>query len=89
MKTVVKILLTFDTPDDPAARAEFYKVVKNLEPHMPQNCEISDFKMVEHGTGWMPGRQRFQARTVAPEAGRVRVPREPGLGPGIDWVERS
>ncbi len=41
--------------------------------------------MVEHGIGWLPGRQRAQTRTISPEAGRLAVPHEPGLGPDIDW----
>ena len=40
--------------------------------------------MVEYGEGWMPGRQSLQTRLVAPEAGILTVPTEPGLGPGLD-----
>jgi len=41
--------------------------------------------MVEHGIGWLPGRQRAQTCTISPEAGHLATPSEPGLGPGIDW----
>ena len=51
MKTVVKILLAFEVPDDPAARQKFSEVLKSLEPHLPRDAEIRDFKMVEDGNG--------------------------------------
>ena len=51
MKTVVKLLMAFDAPDDPAARRRFREIVKALEPHLPKDCQVRDFKMVEDGTG--------------------------------------
>ena len=51
MKTVVKILMTFEVPDDPAARRRFGEVVEALKPNLPTDCEVRDFKMVEDGTG--------------------------------------
>ena len=40
--------------------------------------------MVEHGT-WLRGFQRAQTRVITPEKGKLAVPHEPGMGPGIDW----
>lgn len=51
MKTVIKILLAFEVPDDPAARQKFSEVLNALEPYLPRDGEIRDFKMVEDGTG--------------------------------------
>lgn len=51
MKTVVKILMEFESPDDPAARMLFRKIQEQLEPAMPQDWHVRDFKMVEDGTG--------------------------------------
>ena len=51
MKAVIKILLDFEAVDDPDARRKFEKVVEELLPHFPSDCEIRDFKMVEDGTG--------------------------------------
>jgi len=51
MKTIVKILMAFEVPDDPAARQKFREVVAALEPCLPTECEVRDFKMVEDGTG--------------------------------------
>lgn len=51
MKTVVKILMEFDVPDDPAARAKFRQVVGALAPHFPEDAFVRDFKIVEDGKG--------------------------------------
>ncbi len=51
MRTIVKILLTLEAPDDPAARRRFRELTKALEPHIPADVEIRDLKMVEDGTG--------------------------------------
>ena len=51
MRAVVKILLTFELPDDIAARRKFRQVLEALEPHLPPDGEVRDFKMVEDGTG--------------------------------------
>lgn len=47
--------------------------------------------MVEYGPAWVQERQVAQTRTIAPKAGYLRTPHEPGLGPSIDWnrYERS
>ena len=47
--------------------------------------------MVEYGPPWLRARQRGQTRMIAPEAGSISTPHEPGLGPSIDWnrFERS
>jgi len=46
--------------------------------------------MVEYGITFTKARQAQQTRVLFPEAGRLKMPEEPGLGPGIDWnrVER-
>jgi len=41
--------------------------------------------MVEHGLAWLPALQRAQTRCIAPKAGYLATPHEPGLGPDIDW----
>lgn len=51
MQTVVKILMTLEVSDDPAARQRFRQVVAALVPALPADCEVRDFKMVEDGTG--------------------------------------
>jgi len=51
MRTIVKILMAFEVPDDLAARKTFREVAEALKPHFPENCEVRDFKMVEDGTG--------------------------------------
>ncbi|MBN1868186.1 hypothetical protein JW916_12950 [Candidatus Sumerlaeota bacterium] len=51
MKAIVKILLALEIPDDPAARRRFQEIVSALEPVLPGECEVRDFKMVEDGTG--------------------------------------
>jgi hypothetical protein len=51
MQTVVKILMNFEVSDDPAARQRFRQVVEAIEPVLPEDCEVRDFKMVEDGTG--------------------------------------
>jgi len=51
MKTVIKILIEMEVPDDPAARARFRQVCETLEPAIPENWNVRDFKMVEDGTG--------------------------------------
>lgn len=51
MRTVVKILMAFEAPDDPAARRKFRDAVEKLTPHLPEDGELRDFKMVEDGTG--------------------------------------
>ena len=51
MKTIVKMLLAFDVPDDPAARQKFREVVAQLESAIPRDAEIRDLKMTEDGTG--------------------------------------
>lgn len=46
--------------------------------------------MIEYGVTFTKGRQAHQTRVLWPEAGRLEMPTEAGLGPGIDWdrVER-
>jgi hypothetical protein len=46
--------------------------------------------MIEYGVTFTKARQAFQTRVLFPEAGRLEMPAEPGLGPGIDWsrIER-
>jgi hypothetical protein len=51
MRTIVKILIAFDVPDDPAARMRFREVAAALVPHIPPGCEVREFKMIEDGTG--------------------------------------
>ena len=51
MRTIVKILMAFEVPDDPAARQRFRQVVAAMEPTLPRDCEVRSFKMVEDGTG--------------------------------------
>ena len=51
MKTIVKILISLETPDDPAARQKFREVVAALKPHFPTDGEVREFKMVEDGSG--------------------------------------
>lgn len=51
MKTIVKILLSFETADDASARQKFREINEALKPHLPRDCEVRDFKMVEDGTG--------------------------------------
>ena len=51
MRTIVKILMAVEAPDDPEARRRFREVVEALQPSIPENCEVRDFKMVEDGTG--------------------------------------
>ncbi len=41
--------------------------------------------MVEYGVWFTRDRQAFQKRTLMPERGRLAMPTEPGLGPGMDW----
>ena len=47
--------------------------------------------MVEYGPPWLRARQHGQTRMIAPEAGHLSTPHEPGLGPPVDWdrFERS
>jgi hypothetical protein len=51
MRAIVKILLAVEAVDDLAARKKFREVVSALEPALPPDCEVRDFKMVEDGTG--------------------------------------
>ena len=46
--------------------------------------------MIEYGVTFTKARQAFQTRVLFPEAGRLEMPAEPGLGPDIDWnrIER-
>jgi L-alanine-DL-glutamate epimerase-like enolase superfamily enzyme len=46
--------------------------------------------MIEYGITFTKARQAQQTRVLFPEAGRLKMPTEPGLGPGIDWdrIER-
>ena len=46
--------------------------------------------MVEYGVTFTKGRQAFQTRVLFLDAGRLIMPTESGLGPGIDWkrIER-
>lgn len=46
--------------------------------------------MIEYGVTFTKARQAFQTRILFPEAGRLTMPHEPGLGPDIDWdrIER-
>jgi L-rhamnonate dehydratase len=47
--------------------------------------------MIEYGVTFTKARQAYQTRVLWPEAGRLEMPTEPGLGPGIDWdrIERG
>ena len=51
MRAIVKILLAFEVPDDPAARRRFRDLARALEHDLPTDGEVRDFKMVEDGTG--------------------------------------
>ena len=51
MRTVVKILMEFEVLDDPAARMRFRQICETLEPAIPSEWRIRDFKMVQDGTG--------------------------------------
>jgi hypothetical protein len=51
MKTIVKILLEIDVPDDLAARRKFREAAAQLAPHFPADAVVRDFKIVEDGTG--------------------------------------
>ena len=42
--------------------------------------------MIEYGVTFTKGRQAYQTRVLWPQAGRLEMPMEPGLGPGIDWA---
>jgi L-alanine-DL-glutamate epimerase-like enolase superfamily enzyme len=46
--------------------------------------------MIEYGVTFTKGRQSQQVRVLFPEAGQLKMPTEPGLGPDIDWsrIER-
>ena len=46
--------------------------------------------MIEYGISFTRDRQAQQTRVLFPHAGRLDMPTEPGLGPGIDWqrIER-
>ncbi len=46
--------------------------------------------MIEYGVTFTKARQAYQTRVLFPEAGRLEMPAEPGLGPGINWsrIER-
>jgi L-rhamnonate dehydratase len=46
--------------------------------------------MIEYGVTFTKARQAYQTRVLFPEAGRLEMPTEPGLGPDIDWnrIER-
>lgn len=46
--------------------------------------------MIEYGISFTKDRQAQQTRVLFPKAGRLEMPTEPGLGPGIDWdrIER-
>jgi hypothetical protein len=46
--------------------------------------------MIEYGVTFTKARQAQQTRVLFPEAGRLTMPTEPGLRPGIDWdrIER-
>lgn len=46
--------------------------------------------MIEYGVTFTKARQAQQTRVLFPKAGRLEMPTEPGLGPGIDWnrIER-
>ena len=54
------------------------------------NCVASQSEslcpMIEYGVTFTKGRQAYQTRVLWPEAGRLDMPMEPGLGPGIDWA---
>ena len=39
-----------------------------------------------NGVTFTKDRQAYQTRVLWPEAGRIEMPTEPGLGPGIDWT---
>ena len=51
MKTIVKILLELDVPDDLAGRKKFREISAELAPHFPADACVRDFKIVEDGTG--------------------------------------
>jgi L-alanine-DL-glutamate epimerase-like enolase superfamily enzyme len=46
--------------------------------------------MIEYGVTFTKARQTQQVRVLFPEAGQLKMPTEPGLGPDIDWsrIER-
>jgi L-rhamnonate dehydratase len=46
--------------------------------------------MIEYGVTFTKARQAQQTRVLFPKAGRLEMPTESGLGPGIDWdrIER-
>lgn len=46
--------------------------------------------MIEYGVTFTKARQAHQTRVLFPDAGRLTMPTEPGLGPDIDWnrIER-
>jgi L-alanine-DL-glutamate epimerase-like enolase superfamily enzyme len=54
----------------------------NLVASQPQSL----CPMVEYGVTFTKGRQAYQTRVLWPQAGRLEMPVEPGLGPGIDWT---
>ncbi len=41
--------------------------------------------MIEYGVTFTKARQAQQQRVLFPEAGKLQMPTEPGLGPDIDW----
>jgi len=41
--------------------------------------------MIEYGLWFTRDRQAFQTQVLVPEAGRLAMPAEPGLGPDLDW----
>jgi hypothetical protein len=51
MRAIIKILMALEVPDDPAGRRRFREVVDSLEPYLPADAELRDFKMIEDGTG--------------------------------------
>lgn len=42
--------------------------------------------MIEYGVTFTKDRQACQTRVLWPQAGRLEMPMEPGLGPGVDWA---
>ncbi len=51
MRAIVKILMALEVPDDPAGRRRFREIVESLNPYLPPDAELRDFKMIEDGTG--------------------------------------
>ena len=51
MHAIIKILIALEVPDDLGGRRRFREIVEQLEPYLPDDAELRDFKMIEDGTG--------------------------------------